>query len=73
MSDIERKVFRIIFNKTLSHDPVTLKLLKIKTGRTEKELRQIVKNLIVQNRIIWDKEKNKWFVYMEDKFIISKV
>ncbi|MGG3626291.1 hypothetical protein ABES25_22550 [Bacillus gobiensis] len=37
MNDIERKVFRIIFNKTLSHQPVTLKQLKIKTGRTEKK------------------------------------
>ncbi|ALC83935.1 MULTISPECIES: hypothetical protein [Bacillus] len=70
MNDIERKVFRIIFNNTISHQPVTLKQLKIKTGRNEKELRQIIKSLIAQNRIKWDKEKNKWIVYMEDGFIV---
>ncbi|MGG3573890.1 hypothetical protein ABES80_15650 [Bacillus gobiensis] len=69
MNDIERKVFRIIFNKTLSHEPVTLKLLKIKTGRSEKELRRIVKSLIVQKRIKWDKEKNKWIVYTDYGYI----
>ncbi|WP_264080148.1 hypothetical protein [Bacillus gobiensis] len=43
MNDIERKVFRIIFNKTLSHQPVTLKQLQSKTGRTEKDLQQNIK------------------------------
>ncbi|MGG3571217.1 hypothetical protein ABES25_22935 [Bacillus gobiensis] len=70
MNDIERKVFRIIFNNTISYQPVTLKQLKIKTGRNEKELRQIIKSLIAQNRIKWDKEKNKWIVYIEDGFIV---
>jgi hypothetical protein len=73
MNDIERKVFRIIFNKTLAREPVTLKQLKIKTGRTENELRQIVKNFIVQNKIKWDKEKNKWIVYTEDGYIFIVV
>ncbi|MBU8575951.1 hypothetical protein [Bacillus pumilus] len=60
MTDLERKLYRIIYNMSRFRKNPTIENLKIKTGRDEPTIRKAVKNLMTRNELEWDKEKNEW-------------
>ncbi|KLV24733.1 hypothetical protein [Bacillus altitudinis] len=60
MSDLERKIFRIIYNMSRFRKNPTIDDLKRKTGKDEKTVRQAVKNLLSKEELIWDQEKREW-------------
>ncbi|ATH71809.1 BlaI/MecI/CopY family transcriptional regulator [Bacillus altitudinis] len=60
MSDLERKIFRIIYNMSRFRKNPTIDDLKRKTGKDEKTVRQAVKNLLEKEELKWDKEKREW-------------
>ncbi|WP_416149441.1 hypothetical protein ACM26V_00125 [Salipaludibacillus sp. HK11] len=60
MNDSERKVYRIAWN--INHTKsrhTTYKELLFKSGRTEKELNEVLQSLVDQKLIWWDKDKTK--------------
>ncbi|WGU99135.1 BlaI/MecI/CopY family transcriptional regulator [Bacillus altitudinis] len=60
MSDLERKIFRIIYNMSRFRKNPTIDDLKRKTGKDETTVRQAVKNLLKKEELNWDKEKREW-------------
>ncbi|MFC9658488.1 hypothetical protein ACFVIX_22810 [Bacillus subtilis] len=56
MTDFERKLYRIIVNMRLYGKNPTLPELKIKTGKSEQEIRETTKSLIRKGALSWDKE-----------------
>ncbi|WP_458419820.1 hypothetical protein [Bacillus pumilus] len=60
MSDLERKIYRIIYNMSRFRKNPTIDDLKRKTGKDERAVRQAVKNLLSKDELIWDKEKREW-------------
>lgn len=60
MSDLERKIFRIIYNMSRFRKNPTIDDLKRKTGKDEKTVRQAVKKLLGKEELKWDKEKREW-------------
>ncbi|WHX46114.1 BlaI/MecI/CopY family transcriptional regulator [Bacillus pumilus] len=60
MSDLERKIYRIIYNMSRFHKNPTIDDLKRKTGKDETTVRQAVKNLLEKEELKWDKEKREW-------------
>ncbi|MGG4171670.1 BlaI/MecI/CopY family transcriptional regulator [Bacillus safensis] len=60
MSDLERKIYRIIYNMSRFHKNPTIDDLKSKTGKDETTVRQAVKNLLKKEELNWDKEKREW-------------
>ncbi|MBW4850963.1 hypothetical protein [Bacillus safensis] len=60
MSDLERKIYRIIYNMSRFRKNPTIDDLKRKTGKDEKTVRQAVKNLLANEELKWDKEKREW-------------
>nr|WP_060596915.1 hypothetical protein [Bacillus pumilus] len=60
MTDLERKLYRIIYNMSRFRKNPTIQDLKIKTGKDEPTIRKAVKNLISRNELEWDKEKKEW-------------
>ncbi|WP_342502038.1 hypothetical protein [Bacillus sp. FSL W7-1085] len=60
MNDLERKLYRIIYNMSRFRKNPTIEDLKIKTGKDEQSIRKAVKNLISRNELTWDKEKEEW-------------
>ncbi|MEK6474615.1 BlaI/MecI/CopY family transcriptional regulator [Bacillus safensis] len=60
MSDLERKIYRIIYNMSRFRKNPTIDDLKRKTGKDETTVRQAVKNLLEKEELKWDKEKRKW-------------
>ncbi|MFP7272024.1 hypothetical protein [Bacillus safensis] len=60
MTDLERKIYRIIYNMSRFRKNPTIQDLKIKTGKDEPTIRKAVKNLITRKDLEWDKEKNEW-------------
>ncbi|MBR0615465.1 BlaI/MecI/CopY family transcriptional regulator [Bacillus altitudinis] len=60
MSDLERKIFRIIYNMSRFRKNPTIDDLKRKTGKDETTVRQAVKNLLEKEELKWDKEKREW-------------
>jgi len=60
MTDLERKIYRIIYNMSRFRKNHTIDELKRKTGRDEATIRKAVKNLMSRNEIEWDKEKKEW-------------
>lgn len=60
MSDLERKIYRIIYNMSRFHKNPTIDDLKRKTGKDETTVRQAVKNLLKKEELNWDKEKREW-------------
>ncbi|XYU18322.1 hypothetical protein ACS3OL_02425 [Bacillus pumilus] len=60
MSDLERKIYRIIYNMSRFRKNPTIDDLKRKTGKDERAVRQAVKNLLSKKELIWDKEKREW-------------
>lgn len=60
MTDLERKLYRIIYNMSRFHKNPSMDELKRKTGKDEPTIRKAVKNLISRNELEWDKEKKEW-------------
>lgn len=60
MTDLERKIYRIIYNMSRFRKNPTIQDLKIKTGKDESSIRKAVKNLMSRNEVEWDKEKKEW-------------
>ncbi|WP_144472718.1 hypothetical protein [Bacillus pumilus] len=61
MNDLERKLYRIIYNMSRFRRNTTMNELKRKTGRDEPAIRKAVENLISRKEIRWDKEKKEWW------------
>ncbi|PRO41039.1 hypothetical protein [Bacillus sp. LLTC93] len=60
MTDLERKIYRIIYNMSRLRNNPTMEDLKIKTGKDEQSIRKAVRNLMSRNELAWDKEKQEW-------------
>ncbi|WP_242730801.1 hypothetical protein [Bacillus altitudinis] len=60
MTDLERKLYRIIYNMSRFRKNPSMDELKRKTGKNEEAIRKAVKNLISRNELEWDKEKKEW-------------
>ncbi|AOS66814.1 hypothetical protein CJZ71_15845 [Bacillus subtilis] len=60
MTDFERKVYQIIVNMHLYGKNPTLNDLKRKTGKSEEDIRQAVKSLLMKGELKWDKQQKKW-------------
>ncbi|MGG3131367.1 BlaI/MecI/CopY family transcriptional regulator [Bacillus pumilus] len=60
MSDLERKIYRIIYNMSRFRKNPTIDDLKRKTGKDEKTVRQAVNNLLSKEELKWDEEKREW-------------
>ncbi|KJF47098.1 hypothetical protein [Bacillus altitudinis] len=60
MTDLERKIYRIIYNMSRFRKNPTMDDLKRKTGKDEVSIRKAVKNLMSRNELEWDKEKREW-------------
>ena len=60
MTDLERKLYRIIYNMSRFRKNPTINELKRKTGQDETTVRQAVKNLLEKEEVKWDKEKKEW-------------
>ncbi|WAT81800.1 hypothetical protein [Bacillus safensis] len=60
MTDLERKIYRIIYNMSRFRKNPTMDDLKRKTGKDEAAIRKAVKNLLSRNELEWDKEKREW-------------
>ncbi|KKK10325.1 hypothetical protein [Bacillus sp. L_1B0_12] len=60
MTDLERKIYRIIYNMSRFRKYPAMDDLKRKTGKDEVSIRKAVKNLMSRNELEWDKEKREW-------------
>lgn len=60
MTDLERKIYRIIYNMSRFRKNPSMDDLKRKTGKDEATIRKAVKNLMTRNEIEWDEEKKEW-------------
>lgn len=60
MTDLERKVYRIIYNMSRFRKNPSMEDLKRKTGKDEAAIRKAVRNLMSRNELTWDKEKRDW-------------
>ncbi|MFB7033184.1 hypothetical protein ACFCVS_01520 [Bacillus altitudinis] len=60
MTDLERKLYRIIYNMSRFRKNPSMDQLKRKTGKDELAIREAVKNLILRNELEWDKDKKEW-------------
>ncbi len=60
MTDFERKVYQIIVNMHLYGKNPTMDDLKRKTGKSEEDIRAVVKSLMFKGALKWDKNSNKW-------------
>ncbi|KLV14828.1 hypothetical protein [Bacillus altitudinis] len=60
MTDLERKLYRLIYNMSRFRKNPSMDELKRKTGKDEPAIRKAVKNLISRNELEWDKEKQEW-------------
>ncbi|WP_282062881.1 hypothetical protein [Bacillus pumilus] len=60
MSDIERKIYRIIYNMSRFRKNPTIDDLKRKTGKNEAAIRKAVENLVSRKELTWDKVKREW-------------
>lgn len=61
MTDLERKIYRIIYNMSRFRKNPSMNDLKRKTGRDEAAVRKAVKNLVSRKELTWDKDKNEWY------------
>ncbi|WP_436871303.1 hypothetical protein [Bacillus safensis] len=62
MTDLERKIYRIIYNMSRFRKNPTMDDLKRKTGKDEAVIRKSVKNLMSREDLRWDKEKKEWHI-----------
>ncbi|MBU8573822.1 hypothetical protein [Bacillus pumilus] len=60
MTDLERKLYRIIYNMSRFRKNPSIDDLKRKTGKDELAIRKAVKNLVSRKELTWDKEKMEW-------------
>ncbi|WP_144462660.1 hypothetical protein [Bacillus pumilus] len=60
MTDLERKLYQIIYNMSRFRKNPSIEDLKRKTGQDELTIRKAVKNLISQKELEWNKEKQEW-------------
>ncbi|MDH6595884.1 MULTISPECIES: hypothetical protein [Bacillus] len=60
MTDLERKIYRIIYNMSRFRKNPTIDDLKRKTGKDEAAIRKAVRNLMSRNELKWDMEKREW-------------
>ncbi|UDF17624.1 hypothetical protein LG951_05385 [Bacillus pumilus] len=60
MTDLERKVYRILYNMSRFRKNPSMEDLKRKTGKSEAFIRKAVKNLMSREELTWDKEKREW-------------
>lgn len=60
MTDLERKLYRIIYNMSRFRKNPSMDDLKRKTGKNEATIRKAVKNLVSRKELTWDKEKEEW-------------
>ncbi|MEK5134457.1 helix-turn-helix domain-containing protein [Bacillus sp. FSL W8-0645] len=60
MTDLERKLYRIIYNMSRFRKNPSMDDLKRKTGKDEPTIRKAVKNLITRKDLEWNKEKKEW-------------
>ncbi|WP_144455686.1 hypothetical protein [Bacillus pumilus] len=60
MTDLERKLYRIIYNMSRFRKNPTIDDLKRKTGQDGPTIRKAVKNLVSRKELTWDKEKKEW-------------
>lgn len=60
VNDLERKIYRIIYNMSRFRKNPNMDELKRKTGKDEPTIRKAVKNLMSRNELEWDKEKKEW-------------
>ncbi|MCY7680126.1 hypothetical protein MH122_15105 [Bacillus pumilus] len=60
MTDLERKVYRILYNMSRFRKNPSMEDLKRKTGKDEATILKAVKNLMSRNELEWDKEKREW-------------
>lgn len=58
--DLERKLYRIIYNMSRFRRNPTIDDLKRKTGRDEPTICKAVENLVSRKELSWDKEKKEW-------------
>ncbi|MGM0816059.1 MAG: hypothetical protein ACQEUO_11075 [Bacillota bacterium] len=60
MTDLERKIYRIIYNMSRFRKNPSMDDLKRKTGKDEPTIRKAVNNLVSRKEMVWDKEKKEW-------------
>ncbi|MFP7229151.1 hypothetical protein SFB99_13100 [Bacillus altitudinis] len=60
MTDLERKVYRILYNMSRFRKTPSMEDLKRKTGKDEATILKAVKKLMSRNELEWDKEKREW-------------
>ncbi|MEK5498132.1 hypothetical protein [Bacillus sp. FSL M8-0077] len=60
MIDLERKLYRIIYNMSRFRKNPSIEDLKRKTGKDESSIRKAVNNLMSGKELAWDKEKKEW-------------
>ncbi|MGM5473766.1 hypothetical protein [Bacillus pumilus] len=60
MTDLERKIYRIIYNMSRFRKNPSIDDFKRKTGKDEASIRKAVRNLMSRKEIAWDKEKREW-------------
>ncbi|KQL47928.1 hypothetical protein AN962_03710 [Bacillus sp. FJAT-21955] len=60
MTDLERKIYRILYNMSRFRKNPSMEDLKRKTGKDETSIRKAVRNLMSRKELIWDKEKTEW-------------
>lgn len=60
MTDLERKIYRIIYNMSRFRKNPTIEDLKRKTGKDEAAIRKAVRYLMSRNELKWDMEKREW-------------
>lgn len=60
ITDLERKVYRILYNMSRFRKTPSMEDLKRKTGKDEATILKAVKKLMSRNELEWDKEKREW-------------
>lgn len=59
MTDLERRLYRIIYNMSRFRKNPLMDDLKSKIGKVEPAIRKAIKNLVSRNELKWDKEKKE--------------
>ncbi|KEP31324.1 MULTISPECIES: hypothetical protein [Bacillus] len=74
MSDLERKIYRIIYNMSRFRKNPTIDDLKRKTGKDEKTVRQAIENLLPTGNNLADKVRPQFVPNQkkQNKYSLSK-
>ncbi|WP_249116285.1 MULTISPECIES: hypothetical protein [Bacillus] len=57
MTDLERRLYRIIYNMSRFRKNPLMDDLKRKIGKDEPAIRKAIKNLVSRNELKWDKKR----------------